>query len=95
MTDGPFRNSALSSRWKSYGEDLVNEATPIEECAARAAHSILGGIAWDDLSPLLNALREGLEGAQLGLDPAGTANAIFDAHPPTPFHDSLQSISRR
>lgn len=90
MTDGPFRNSALSSRWKSYGEDLVNEATPLEECAASASHSILGGIAWDDLSSLLNALREGLEGAQLGLDPAGVASSIFDAHVPAPFHDSLQ-----
>jgi len=30
MTDGPFRNSELSAKWKRYGEDLVSDAASLE-----------------------------------------------------------------
>ena len=36
MTDGPFKNAALSSRWKQYGKDLVSDAASSEERAAQA-----------------------------------------------------------
>ncbi len=44
MTDGPFRNSELSSRWKRYGKDLVSDATSSEERTAQACHSMLGDV---------------------------------------------------
>ena len=42
MTDGPFRNAELSSRWKQYGRDLVSDAASADERTLQACHSMVG-----------------------------------------------------
>ena len=44
MSDGPFKNTKLSSWWKGYMEALVSDAVNDEERLAEAAHAVLGDI---------------------------------------------------
>ena len=90
MTDGPFRNTALSSRWKQYGEDLVNDAVSSEERVTQACHSILGDVDAKAIGALLSSLKGDAELQQIALDPISSVEAIFDRHPKTPLTDILQ-----
>lgn len=90
MTDGPFKNAELSSRWKQYGKDLVSDATSPDERAAQACHSILGDADMDTLGQLLRALNSYAQQAQLDLDPIASFEAIFENHSRSPFTDIIQ-----
>jgi hypothetical protein len=90
MTDGPFRNAALSERWKKYGDDLVSDAASPSERTARICHSMLGDVDWNAVGPLLKQLEANALNSQLELDPCARIADIFDNQMKTPFSDSLQ-----
>ncbi|AJD52945.1 hypothetical protein SAMN02744133_107104 [Thalassospira xiamenensis M-5 = DSM 17429] len=90
MTDGPFRNSKLSGRWKRYGRDLVSDATSQNERTAQACHSMLGDVDLAGISELLKGLKELTLEAQMDLDPVSLAESIFDNHIKAPLVDILQ-----
>ena len=90
MTDGPFRNAALSSRWKRYGQDLISDAASPEERTTQACHSMVGDVDMEAFSPLFDELKGHAERAQMDLDPVTVIEAIFDGHPTSPLADTLQ-----
>ena len=57
MTDGPFRNAELPSRWKRYGQELVSDAASPEERTTQAGHSMIGDVDMKVFSPLFNELK--------------------------------------
>lgn len=90
MTDGPFRNAELSNCWKRYGQDLVSDATSLEERTMSACHGMTDDVDMSTFTPLFNELTAYSERAQLGLDPLAEIETIFDAHPTSPVTDALQ-----
>ena len=90
MTDGPFRNAALSSRWKQYGKDLVNDAICPEERVAQACHSMLGDVDAKAIGSLLSALQADAQRAQIQLDQVSSTEADFDRHAKSPLTDILR-----
>lgn len=90
MTDGPFRNAKLPSRWKRYGDDLVSDAVSREERVARVCHNMLADVDVKLFKPLWDALTEIGQNRQLELDPASSIESLFEAHPNSPHISSLQ-----
>lgn len=90
MTDGPFRNAELSSRWKRYGRDLVSDAVSLEERVAQAYHSMIRDIDMKAFRPLLGDLKGYVGRSQMDLNPVSAIETIFDNHPVSPLADSLQ-----
>jgi hypothetical protein len=90
MTDGPFRNSALSSRWKQYGGDLISDATSPEERTAQACYSMLGDVDVNAISSLLKELKTSARCTQMELDPVVPVDAIFGSYSPSPLADTIQ-----
>lgn len=90
MSDGPFRNIALSSRWKQYGKQLVNDAGSAEERTGLVCHCILGDINMNDFQALFGELKAETSRPQRDLDPAPAIERIFDSHPVAPLIDVLR-----
>ncbi len=90
MTDGPFRNATLSSRWKQYGKDLVSDAASSEERAAQACHSMLGDVDMKAFGSLLNVLKAHAQRPQMDMDPISSVEAIFDGHARPILTETLQ-----
>ena len=90
MTDGPFRNAELSSRWKQYGKHLVSDATSAEERAAQACHSMIGDVDLAAISTILGEIKTHAQRLQMDLDTVSSMEALFDAHPKSPLTDMLQ-----
>ncbi|MBB4123637.1 hypothetical protein [Martelella radicis] len=88
MTDGPFRNSALTTRWKHYGQDLVSDAVSKEERVTQACHSVLGDIkSFDRLYAELDA-RASRD--QMDLDSVAATETIFDNNERSALGDALE-----
>lgn len=90
MTDGPFRNAELSSRWKRYGEDLVSDAASPKERTRQACHSMIGDVDMKAFSPLFDELKAHAERPQMDLDSITAVETIFENHPMSPLADILQ-----
>jgi hypothetical protein len=90
MSDGPFRNAALSSRWKAYGQKLVSDAMNAEERTAQACDSMLGDVDMKAFHPLLGELQAHALRPQMDLDPVASIETIFDSHPILPLADFLR-----
>ncbi|MGO4386772.1 hypothetical protein AB4Y85_04490 [Microvirga sp. 2YAF29] len=90
MTDGPFRNAALPSRWKRYGQELVSDAASPEERTMHACHSMIGSVDMKAFNPLFDELKAHAGRAQMDLDPGTMVETIFDNHAPSPLADALQ-----
>lgn len=90
MTDGPFRNAELSSRWKRYGQELVSDATSQEERTMHACHSMIGDVDMKAFSPLFDELKTHVQRAQIDMDHVRTVETIFENHAPSPLADALQ-----
>lgn len=90
MTDGPFRNAKLGSRWKRYGEELVSDAASTEERTAQACHSMIGDVDMKAFTLLYTELSEQAERPQMELNPADTVEMIFKDHPISSLSDTLQ-----
>lgn len=89
MTDGPFRNAELSSRWKRYGQDLVSDAASPEERTTQACHSMIGDVDMKAFSPLFDELKAHAERPQMDLDPVTAVETIFENHSTSPLADAL------
>jgi hypothetical protein len=90
MTDGPFRNAELSSRWKRYGQELVSDATSSEERVKHACHSMIGDVDMKTFTPLFDDLKSCLGRSQMDLDPVTAIESIFDNHLTSPLTDVLR-----
>jgi hypothetical protein len=89
MSDGPFRNAPLSSRWKTYGKKLTSDATTVEERKAQACHSMMGDVGMD-FHPLFSELKARAKHAQMDLDPVAAIEPIFNKYPGLLLADALQ-----
>ncbi len=89
MTDGPFRNLPLSTAWKRYGNDLVNEAKSKDERVARASDAVLASANVDEISALIKALQEYADRPQLDFDPLGSIERILQGHSQAGLPDDL------
>ncbi len=94
MTDGPFRNSDLSGRWKRYGKDLVNDAASQEERCAQMCVSVLGDLDLKAVSRMLGELRAHFEQDQIAFDPMESTRGIFDKYEKSPATDLLERSLR-
>lgn len=90
MTDGPFRNAELSSRWKQYGRDLVSDAASADERTLQACHSMVGDLNVSEISSLLSAIKRHAERPQMDLDVMSSMEALFESGPKPPLIDTLQ-----
>lgn len=90
MSDGPFRNTMLSSRWKSYGQKLVSDAMTAQERTAQACHSMIGDVDMKTFHPLFSELKAHAERPQMDLDPVAAIETIFNNRPILPLVDVLQ-----
>lgn len=90
MTDGPFRNAELSSRWKRFGQDLVSDAVSAEERTTRACHSMIGDVDMKAFSPLFGNLKAHAARTQMELDPVPAVEMIFESYPTSTLADTLQ-----
>lgn len=94
MTDGPFRNSDLSGRWKRYGKDLVNDAASQDERSAQMCVSVLGDLDLKAVSRMLGELRAHFEQEQMTLDPMESVRGIFERYDKSPAADLLERSLR-
>ena len=90
MTDGPFRNAALSREWKRYGDDLISDAASPEERAVKAFYSMLNDVDLAAFSILWRDLNNHMQCRQLDLDPVASVEAIFDNNPKSTLVDTFQ-----
>ncbi|USJ27627.1 hypothetical protein [Ensifer adhaerens] len=90
MTDGPFRNSSLSNRWKVYGQDLVNDAVSREERVKQACHSVLGAIDMKAFERLYRELEARASRDQMDLDSIAATESVFDKNERNSFSDALE-----
>jgi len=90
MTDGPFRNAELSSRWKQYGRDLVSDAASVDERTLQACHSMVGDLNLSEISGLLIAIRRHAARSQMDLDIMSPVETLFENSPKSPLTDTLQ-----
>ena len=90
MTDGPFKNATLSSRWKKYGKYLVNDAISVEERTIQAYHSMIGDIDLLTVSNILGAIKAYAENPQMDLDNISSIKMLFENCLRSPFTDALE-----
>jgi len=90
MTDGPFRNAQLNTRWKQYGKDLVRDATSPEERAVQACHSMIGDVDPSAISTILGEIEAYAQRPQMDLDAVSSMETLFERLPKTPLTDILQ-----
>lgn len=90
MTDGPFRNAELSSRWKQYGKDLVSDATSVEERTTQACHGMIGDVDMPEISGILGAIKAYAERPQMDLDVISSMETLFENCPKSPLVDTFQ-----
>ena len=88
MTDGPFRNSALSTRWKQYGQDLVSDAASQDERVKQACHSVFGDIKFFDR--LYGELDARTSREKMDLDSVAATETIFDNNERSTMSDTLE-----
>jgi hypothetical protein len=94
MTDGPFKNSDLSGRWKRYGKDLVNDAASQDERSAQMCVSVLGDLDLKTVSGTLGELRAHFEQGQMAFDPMESVRGILDKYDKSPAADLLERSLR-
>ncbi len=91
MTDGPFKNAQLPSRWKKFGDSLLDDAADPEYCTERAEHALMR-----DLPVSFRVMVQEIDQAikrSFSDDLARLAVlAVIDKHckSPTPYSDTLQ-----
>jgi hypothetical protein len=90
MTDGPFRNTELSSSWKRYGQDLVSDAASLDERVKQACRSMLGDVDVKVFSALLKNLGIYAQRSQMDLDPVSQIEDIFEGYSKAPLMDTFQ-----
>ena len=90
MSDGPFKNVALGTRWKRFATAAHNDAAdPTERCAL-ATDAIVHEILTEETQALLSDLFAYARADQLNLSPLSSIEGIFHRHIKTAFGDTLQ-----
>jgi hypothetical protein len=89
MTDGPFKNMKLGSRWKRLAEAVQNDAVDQNECTALANDSIVRELVTPNNIAILNDLEAYAQRDQMDFDPVSSVETVFEKHPKTPFNDQL------
>ncbi len=89
MTDGPFRNAELSSRWKRYGQDLISDAASSEERVMQACHSMLGDVDTTLFCSIFCRLKAQANCVQMEMDPTAKFEEIFESYVPSLLGDAL------
>lgn len=88
MTDGPFKNAALTARWKKVGNALENDAVSPDERTERTERALSKDLPKEfralvqDLASCLKNLPEG--------SPRSAVEDVFDKHPTSPLANTLQ-----
>lgn len=90
MSDGPFRNTGLSTRWKEYGQMLVNDVMTPAERTIQACHSMIGDVDIAIFKPLYEELVVYAKHSQIDLDAVGVIEAVFRQHANVYLADLLQ-----
>lgn len=90
MTDGPFKNLKLGSRWKRFAEAVQNDAVDSAQCCALASDALVREILTDTNQVLLADLQAYSGREQLDFDPSSSIESIFNGHSKSPFADTLQ-----
>lgn len=90
MTDGPFKNLKLGSRWKRFAEAAQNDAVDEGQRCALACDALVHEILTDGTQALLTDLNAYANKRQLDIDPQSSVEAIFNNNDKTPFSDALQ-----
>ncbi|MHA6298763.1 hypothetical protein [Devosia sp. CAU 1758] len=80
MTDGPFRNLPLSTRWRAFGEQLVSDAASPAERINQACHSMMTDAGMKEFSSMVQELSACLAQSQLTLDPVADIEAVIEKH---------------
>lgn len=92
MTDGPFRNLRLSTRWKKFGEQLVSDAASPAERIKQACHSMMTDAGVREFSSMVQDLSAYLAQSQLTLDPIADTEAVIERHPMSSLSDILRRM---
>ena len=90
MSDGPFKNLELGSRWRRFAAAAHNGAADPTEPCALAADAIVHEILTDETQALLNDLLPYARRDQMDLSPLSSIEGIFHSHSKTAFGDALQ-----
>ena len=90
MTDGPFNNQTLTSRWNRFASAIQVDAVNSDERRALASDALLHEILTDDTSHLLAELQAYSALRQLDIQPLSAIDGIFEKYSKTPFADTLQ-----
>lgn len=90
MSDGPFKNLKLGSRWKRFAEAVQNAAFDHAACCAMASDALVREILTKGVQALLADLQAYASRKQLDLDPLFSIESIFNLHMKTSFTDTLQ-----
>ena len=89
MTDGPYKNAALTERWKKFGNALDNDAMSRDERTQRAERALSKDLS-QEFRALVQELNCYVTKPQLDLQPRVMVQEIFDKHPRSPLADTLQ-----
>src|SRR5882757_1747537 len=90
MTDGPFKNLQLASRWKRFAEAVQNDAVGMVERCSLAGDALVREVLTEETQALLIDLQAYRSREQLDIDPLSSVESIFNSHSKTPFTDSLE-----
>lgn len=92
MTDGPFKNAPLNSRWKKFGDGLANDAASPSEHVARLDSAIRRDLCTKETNALVDALLAHVNQLQTDAFPQISIETIFEQHPKTPQSDMLRKF---
>lgn len=90
MTDGPFRNAPLHSRWKKFGDVCKSDARSPKERADYAEHALRKDIWSKSFLTLVRDVDKYIKGPQNDLLPKYTIDTIFAKHERSLQSDMLQ-----
>lgn len=90
MSDGPFKNTRLGSRWKRFAAATYNDAVDDTDRYALASDALTHEILTAENQSLLSDLQAYTKGPQLDLDSLSSIEGIFGDHSKTAFGDRIQ-----
>ena len=92
MTDGPFKNTPLSARWKNYASACENDAMGTAERSEQAEHAMRQEFWTKNFTDFIKEGREFVHGPQLGLPPKLVIESISEKYPPSPQIDAFMKF---
>ena len=90
MSDGPFKNLRLDSRWKRFAAAVHNDAVDDTERNALALDALAHEILTAENQSILSDLKAYASMPQMDFDPLPSVEGIFCDHDTTAFGDVLR-----